>query len=65
MDVEFTAQMEEQLDEAESGEIQWKEIIENFYPISKTLQIAEEEIGNIDLDEVTDLFMKTVEETWL
>lgn len=56
VDVEFTAQMEEQLDEVENGEIPWKEIIQNFYPdFKKTLQIAEQEIGNIDLDEVTDV----------
>ncbi|HHW67345.1 MAG: topoisomerase [Epulopiscium sp.] len=56
VDVEFTAQMEEQLDEVESGEIHWRKIIQSFYPdFKQSLQIAEQEIGNIDLEEITDV----------
>ena len=56
VDVDFTANMEEQLDEVERGEIPWKKVIREFYPnFSETLKTAEEEIGNIDIEEVTDI----------
>ena len=56
VDVDFTAQMEEQLDEVERGKIPWKKVIREFYPaFYETLKIAEEEIGDINLDEVTDV----------
>ena len=48
--------MEEQLDEVERGKIPWKKVIREFYPaFYETLKIAEEEIGDINLDEVTDV----------
>ncbi|NLK20750.1 MAG: type I DNA topoisomerase [Epulopiscium sp.] len=56
VDVDFTAHMEEQLDGVENGDVPWKKIIKEFYPeFSETLKIAEEEIGNIDLEEVSDV----------
>jgi DNA topoisomerase-1 len=57
VDVEFTANMEGQLDQIEGGGKKWKEIIGEFYhPFSKTLADAEEAIGKIDVqDEVSDV----------
>lgn len=56
VDVEFTAQLENVLDEIASGNIFWKEIIKAFYPnFHKTVLKAESEIENIDLTEVTDI----------
>jgi DNA topoisomerase-1 len=57
VDVEFTAQMEEKLDEIGDGNINWKEILKEFYePFSKTLSEAEEKMGKVELkDEVTDV----------
>lgn len=50
IDVEFTAGMEEQLDQVEEGNIDWKEIIGKFYsPFQKKLEYAEEEIGQIEI----------------
>jgi len=56
LDVEFTANLENQLDRIEAGELEWKEVIREFYqPFSQVLQKAEEEIGEIEIeDEVTD-----------
>lgn len=56
VDVDFTAHMEKQLDEVERGKLSWKTVIREFYPkFAETLKIAEEEIGSIDLEEVTDI----------
>ena len=56
VDVEFTANMERILDEIASGNVAWKEIIKSFYPnFHHTVEIAENEIENIDLTEVTDI----------
>lgn len=57
VDVEFTANMEEELDSVEEGEKNWKEVIGEFYtPFAKTLANAEEAIGKIDVqDEVSDV----------
>ncbi|MCL1988821.1 MAG: type I DNA topoisomerase [Firmicutes bacterium] len=55
--VDFTANMEQKLDKVESGQLDWKEIIRNFYPsFDSQIKIAEEKIGNIVIqDEVTDV----------
>ena len=57
VDVEFTANMEENLDRIEDGNTPWQEIIRNFYdPFAKTLDAAEEAIGKIEVqDEVSDV----------
>ncbi len=57
VDVEFTANMEENLDRIEEGNTSWQEIIRNFYdPFAKTLDAAEEAIGKIEVqDEVSDV----------
>lgn len=56
VDVEFTAHLEETLDEVETGKVNWKEIIRDFYPpFKETLETAEEEIGEMDFVEETDI----------
>ncbi len=57
VDVQFTFQMERKLDDVEEGTKSWVELIRDFYgPFSKTLQQAEDEIGEIEIkDEVTDI----------
>lgn len=56
--VEFTADMEKQLDDVEEGSKKWVEIVEEFYKsFMPELEHAEREIGKIDLEEepeVTD-----------
>lgn len=56
VDVEFTANMEQQLDCIEDGNKKWQETIDEFYkPFSKTLEVAEKAIGQIEVkDEVSD-----------
>ena len=56
LNVEFTANLETMLDRIEAGEMEWKEVVSDFYqPFSKELERAEEEIGKIEVrDEVTD-----------
>lgn len=57
VDVDFTAQMEEKLDEVGEGEIEWKKVIGEFYgPFAKNLEEVEERIGKVEIkDEVTDV----------
>lgn len=56
IDVEFTANMEDELDSVEEGNMFWKDVLAKFYePFSKELQIADKEIEQIDIgDEETD-----------
>lgn len=56
LDVEFTAAMEDNLDNVEEGELDWVKILETFYrPFQKDLEKADEEIGKVEIaDEVTD-----------
>lgn len=55
VDVDFTANMESDLDKVEEGEIPWIEVIDDFYkPFEKILQEAEKSIEKIDLTEKTD-----------
>ncbi len=53
---EFTAEMEEKLDKIEESNVNWKNIIEEFYKdFSKVLEVAENEISKIEIkDEETD-----------
>lgn len=55
-DIEFTAQMEDRLDNVEEGNDQWKEVLVDFYePFAKRLEIAAEEMDSVQLEEeVTD-----------
>lgn len=57
VNVDFTAELEEQLDKVEEGIVEWKEVIRKFYlPFKESLDIAEEKIGKIEIaDEVTDI----------
>ena len=52
IDVEFTAAMEEKLDEIEEGGTAWQKIVEEFYqPFEENLEHAEQAIENISLAE--------------
>ena len=57
VDVEFTAQMEEQLDNIAEGDIEWKKVIGDFYiPFKENLEQVEERIGKVEIkDEVSDV----------
>ncbi len=56
VDIGFTAKMEDDLDKVEDGDLQWKEILRQFYsPFEEKIKLADEKIGNIEIkDEVTD-----------
>lgn len=56
VNIEFTANMEQQLDEIEEGQKDWVEVLKQFYtPFEETFKEAEQEIGDIEIqDEVTD-----------
>lgn len=50
LDVEFTASMEENLDLIEEGQLEWKQVIRDFYePFAQDLQRAQEEIEKIEI----------------
>lgn len=50
IDVEFTAEMERELDEVEEGEKKWKEVIDNFYQdFEKTVTYADTEMEKIEI----------------
>ncbi len=57
INVEFTANMENKLDEIEEGDKEWVQVIKEFYqPFALTLNSAEEKIGKIEIqDEVSDV----------
>ncbi len=57
INVDFTAEMEKQLDEVEEGKIGWKEVIREFYPpFEKMIEVAEEKIAEVEIeDEKTDI----------
>ncbi len=55
VDIGFTAEMEDKLDEVASGEADWKKIIADFYgPFSKNLEKKYEEVEKENMDEATD-----------
>ncbi len=56
VDVNFTANMESLLDGVAEGKVNWKTIIENFYPdLDEAVAQAQEELENVKIeDEVTD-----------
>ena len=56
VDVDFTANMEKQLDEIEDGR-QWTEVVNDFYvPFKKVLEKAEQNIEKVEIkDEETDI----------
>ena len=57
VNVEFTAQMEEKLDDVAEGKVKWKAILEDFYPpFEKNLKEVEEKIGKVEIkDDETDI----------
>jgi len=57
VDVNFTANMESLLDGVEEGKVNWKTIIENFYPdIEEAVEKAQKELAKVKIeDEVTDV----------
>lgn len=56
LDVDFTAQMEEELDHVEEGRENWVKVLSGFYEsFEKRLEVAEEEMKEIEIqDEVSD-----------
>jgi len=57
INTDFTADMESALDKVESGEIEWKQVLRDFYPLLKSLiEKAENNVENVKIeDEVTDV----------
>src|SRR5690606_7385511 len=50
IDVEFTAKMENDLDAIEEGEVEWVNIIDDFYHgFQERLSVAEEEMDKIEI----------------
>ena len=55
IDVDFTAQMENKLDEIEEGNIKWKSVVSEVYePLKEAIKEANEKIEKINMDEETD-----------
>ena len=55
MDTNFTAKMEEELDEVARGERQWVPMLEDFYgPFQKALDVATEQMPRVRVEEATD-----------
>jgi DNA topoisomerase-1 len=57
LDVEFTAHMEEELDDVEEGKMQWVKVLDEFYePFKKSLRAAEKTMRDVKREEQpTDL----------
>jgi len=57
VNTEFTADIEEQLDEVAEGHKPWTQVLRDFYgPFSQTLEKAEKEIEKVEIkDEVSDV----------
>ena len=54
VDTEFTARVEERLDQIEQGRASWQEVVAEFYrPFARSLEIAEQAIGRIELEPET------------
>ena len=51
MDVNFTANMEGLLDCVAEGKVEWKSVIENFYPdLEAAVKKAEKELESVKID---------------
>lgn len=60
IDVDFTAKMENQLDEIEEGNIEWKAVVSEAYePLREAIEKAIESIEKINMDEETDEICET------
>jgi len=57
VNVNFTANLESLLDSVEEGEVNWKIVIENFYPdLHEAVEKAEKELETVNIaDEVSDV----------
>ena len=57
VDVEFTAQMEKELDDVETGEKEYVNILKDFYPgLEKALKVAHESVEKVKLeDKISDV----------
>ncbi len=57
VDIDFTANMEERLDEVEMGQEEWKQILRDFYPgFHEAVENAAEQLAKIEIkDEQTDI----------
>ena len=57
VDIAFTAQMEDNLDHVEEGDMSWQSVVDEFYqPFSKSLAHAQEAMEKIEVkDEVSDV----------
>ncbi len=52
IDVEFTAHLEEELDEVADGNLEWKKVVDDFYhPFSIELKEAQEQIQKVEIPE--------------
>ncbi|MGN7386828.1 type I DNA topoisomerase [Sporosarcina sp. SAFN-015] len=50
IDIEFTAEMEKNLDGVEDGEVEWKQVIDEFYKeFEKHVKVADEEMEKIEI----------------
>ena len=65
IDVDFTAQMENKLDEIEDGNIQWKSVVSEVYePLKEAIEEAKEKIEKINMDEETDEICELCDRIW-
>ena len=57
VDVNFTANLESLLDKVEEGSVNWKVVVENFYPdLDMAVMEAEKQLENVEIaDEETDV----------
>lgn len=57
VDLAFTAGMESKLDSVEDGQMDWKDILREFYPsFEQMVEVAEAQVEKIDIpDEVSDI----------
>ncbi len=57
VDLKFTANMEDKIEDVANGTTNWKTVVKDFYdPFEKTLKEAEEKIGDIEIkDEESDV----------
>ena len=67
MDIEFTAKMEEKLDDIAHENKDWVNIIRDFYnPLEKDLEVAHEQVERVKLaDELTDEKCPNAGNRWL
>ena len=55
IDINFTAMMEEELDEVAQGEREWVPMLKDFYgPFRKSLEVANETMPRVKVEEATD-----------